>query len=78
MAEDTPRPRLSVCLTFDFDTMSLWVRSSRASMVARGEFGAVAIDRILQLLNRADIRSTLFVPGHTALTTPYLFALTGA
>ena len=72
MAEDTPHPRLCVCLTFDFDAMSLWVRSSSASMVSRGEFGAVAIDRILRLLSRAEIASTFFVPGHTALAFPDL------
>jgi len=66
-------PRFSVCLTFDFDAMSVWIGSARSnnpSMISRGEFGAVAMDRILALLKRKDIPATFYVPGHTALAFP--------
>ena len=68
-------PRLSVCLTFDFDAMSVWIgslRSNSPAAISRGEFGAVAVPRILELLRRHDIRATFFVPGHTALAYPDL------
>jgi len=40
--------------------------------LSRGEFGAVAVPRILELLRRHDIRATFFIPGHTALAYPDL------
>ncbi|MFL5927183.1 MAG: polysaccharide deacetylase family protein [Gaiellaceae bacterium] len=74
MARDVPAPaNLSVCLTFDFDALSPWVLEMAEGNVAalsRGEFGAVAVPRILALLRRHDIRATFFVPGHTALAYP--------
>lgn len=65
---------LSVCLSFDFDAMSLWISlgSKDPALVSRGEFGAFALPRILELLRRHDIRSTFFIPGHTALAYPDL------
>ena len=54
-------PRLSVCLGFDFDAISLWIGSmgsTSPSMMSRGEFGAAAIPRILDLLERYDARAT--------------------
>jgi peptidoglycan/xylan/chitin deacetylase (PgdA/CDA1 family) len=68
-------PRLTVCLTFDFDAMSPWVQGMAAgnlAAVSRGEFGAVAIPRILALLSRHEVPATFFVPGHTALAYPEL------
>lgn len=68
-------PRLSCALTFDFDAMSLWIgsmRSNNPSMISRGEFGAVATPRILDLLRRRGIRASWCVPGHTALAYPDL------
>jgi peptidoglycan-N-acetylglucosamine deacetylase len=68
-------PRLSVCLTFDFDALSPWALGMAGRNVAalsRGEFGAVAVPRILALLERHDIPATFFVPGHTALAYPDL------
>lgn len=65
--------RFSVCLTFDFDAMSAWIGSVKArnpSMISRGEFGAVAIPRILALLKRFDIHSSFAIPGHTAYAFP--------
>jgi peptidoglycan-N-acetylglucosamine deacetylase len=68
-------PRLSVCLTFDFDALSPWVLEMAGRNVAalsRGEFGAVAVPRILALLERHGLPATFFVPGHTALAYPDL------
>jgi peptidoglycan-N-acetylglucosamine deacetylase len=65
--------RLSVCLTFDFDALSPWVLELAAGNMAalsRGEFGAVAVPRILSLLERHGLPATFFVPGHTALAYP--------
>jgi peptidoglycan-N-acetylglucosamine deacetylase len=68
-------PPLSACLTFDFDALSPWVYEMAEGNVAalsRGEFGAVAVPRILELLDRHDVPATFFVPGHTALAYPEL------
>jgi peptidoglycan/xylan/chitin deacetylase (PgdA/CDA1 family) len=64
---------LSVCLTFDFDALSPWVfemAEGNVAALSRGEFGAVAIPRILELLDRHRIQATFFVPGHTAVAYP--------
>jgi peptidoglycan-N-acetylglucosamine deacetylase len=66
---------LSCALTFDFDAMSVWLgyyKSRNPSMISRGEFGAVAVPRILDLLRKHTIPATFFVPGHTALAYPDL------
>jgi len=68
-------PRLSVCLTFDFDALSPWVfemAEGNVAALSRGEFGAVAVPRILDLLERHEIPASFFVPGHTALAYPDL------
>ena len=70
MVQETPP---TVCLTFDFDAISLWLGPFKAqspSMISRGEFGVVAAKRILDLLERYGIKTTWFVPGHTADTFP--------
>jgi len=62
-----------VCLTFDFDAISIWIgpfAATSPSMISRGEFGVVGVERILRLLDRAGIAATFFVPGHTADTYP--------
>lgn len=61
-----------VCLSFDFDGPSLWLmrRMATPTPISRGEFGAVAVPRILSLLARRDIPSTFFIPGHTIETYP--------
>jgi peptidoglycan/xylan/chitin deacetylase (PgdA/CDA1 family) len=67
--------RLSVCLTFDFDALSPWafeLAGGNVAALSRGEFGAVAVPRILALLERRGIPATFFVPGHTALAYPEL------
>ncbi len=64
-----------VGLTFDFDAMSVWMGSFRAtspSMISRGEFGRVGAERLLELLRQYGIRSTWFIPGHTVDTFPAL------
>jgi peptidoglycan-N-acetylglucosamine deacetylase len=62
--------RGTVCLTFDFDAISLWMSRDMTSPtpVSRGEFGAVAVPRILGLLAERDLTSTWFIPGHTIET----------
>jgi len=62
-----------VSLTFDYDAYSVWIGSVGAmspSMVSRGEFGPIAIRRILPLLEQHRIKGTFFIPGHTALAFP--------
>lgn len=66
---------LSCCITFDFDGMSSWIGSAKSrnpSMISRGQFGAVAVPRILELLKRYDVKSSFAVPGHTAYAYPRL------
>jgi len=61
--------KISVCLTFDFDALSLWVGGFRAhslSAISRGEFGRVGALRLLDMLKHWGIHSTWFVPGHSA------------
>lgn len=68
---------LTCCITFDFDAMSLWIGSARStnpSMISRGQFGAVAIPRILTLLDKYQVKSSFAVPGHTALAFPRIVA----
>lgn len=65
----------AVCLTFDFDAMSVWLGGYEVvtpAMLSRGEYGArVAIPRILSLLREYDTPATFFVPGHTAESFPH-------
>jgi peptidoglycan/xylan/chitin deacetylase (PgdA/CDA1 family) len=63
----------SVCLTFDFDAMSVWFgyKNVTPAMLYRGEYGArVGVPRILELLRRYQIPATFFVPGHTIDSFP--------
>jgi peptidoglycan/xylan/chitin deacetylase (PgdA/CDA1 family) len=62
-------------LTFDFDAMSVWLgsyKSRNPSVISRGEFGAVAVPRILDILKRHGVPGSFCVPGHTALAYPAL------
>jgi len=64
---------LNCALTFDFDAMSVWLgsyKSRNPSMISRGEFGAIAVPRILSLLKKHRIKATFCIPGHTALAYP--------
>jgi len=60
------------CITFDFDAMSGLVARglTTPTPVSRGEFGAVAIPRILKLLKRYDIKASFFIPGVVIGTYP--------
>lgn len=67
--------RLSCAITFDFDGMSSWIgtlKSQNPSMISRGQFGAVAVPRILDLLERYAVPASFAVPGHTAYAFPRL------
>lgn len=69
-----PSKRCAVCITFDFDAVSLWFgmfKSFDSQAIGRGEFGPrVGAGRILELLDRYAVPSSWFVPGHTAETWP--------
>ena len=64
----------AVCLTFDFDALSVWLGNYSPvtpAMLSRGEYGArVGVPRILNLLAVYKLPATLFVPGHTAESFP--------
>ena len=57
---------------FDFDAMSGFISRGLTSPtpISRGEFGPVAVPRILDLLKKYNVRSSWFVPGHTLETYP--------
>ncbi|HEX5612154.1 MAG TPA: polysaccharide deacetylase [Burkholderiales bacterium] len=61
-----------VTLGFDFDAMSGFIARGMTSPtpISRGEFGPVAVPRILALLAKYDIRASFFIPGHTLETYP--------
>jgi peptidoglycan-N-acetylglucosamine deacetylase len=66
-------PRSTVCLTFDFDAMSVWFAYDHVTpaMLARGELGArVGIPRLLTFLAERELLATFFVPGHTVESFP--------
>jgi peptidoglycan/xylan/chitin deacetylase (PgdA/CDA1 family) len=66
--------RIQVCLSFDFDAMSLWIanfQTDSPNALSRGEFGGrVGAPRLLDLLRERGIRSTWFIPGHTVEAFP--------
>ncbi len=61
-----------ICLTFDHDNASSMISRKMTSptMISRGDFGIVAVPRILDLLRRHSIPSTWFIPGHTIESYP--------
>lgn len=65
-------PRHIVCLSFDFDALSLPIARGTVTPTAmsRGEFGTVAAPRLVELLGAHGIRGSWFVPGHTLETFP--------
>jgi peptidoglycan-N-acetylglucosamine deacetylase len=69
-------PRHMVCLTFDFDALSLWLARgiTTPTPISQGEFGVVGAQRILALLESHGIHSTWFIPGHTIETYPEVCA----
>jgi peptidoglycan-N-acetylglucosamine deacetylase len=66
-------PRSTVCLSFDFDALSVWLAYERSTpaMLNRGEYGArVGVPRILAFLAEHGLAATFFVPGHTVESFP--------
>lgn len=66
-------PSSIVCLSFDFDALSVWFSYEQTSpnMLQRGEYGArVGVPRLLDLLRAEQIRATFFIPGHTVESYP--------
>jgi peptidoglycan/xylan/chitin deacetylase (PgdA/CDA1 family) len=64
---------VSVCLSFDFDALSIWIgpmRSKSPSTISRGEFGVVGTERLLDVLRRHQVLASWFIPGHTIDTFP--------
>ena len=66
-------PNSTICLTFDFDALSVWFgyASVGPAMLARGEYGArVGVYRVLELLAAYQLPATFFIPGHTIDSFP--------
>jgi peptidoglycan/xylan/chitin deacetylase (PgdA/CDA1 family) len=66
-------PQSTVCLSFDFDAMSVWFgyANTTPAMLYRGEYGArVGVPRVLNLLADLAIPATFFIPGHTIESFP--------
>jgi peptidoglycan/xylan/chitin deacetylase (PgdA/CDA1 family) len=80
VAELADNPAGYVCLSFDFDGPSLWIQRgmTNPTSISRGEFGAVAVPRILRLLERRGIPATFFIPGHTLESYPEVCASVAA
>src|SRR5579872_3778799 len=73
MADGAARARATVCVTVDFDAVSLWMTwgATGARSLSRGEFGArIGAPRLLALFDSLGIQTTWFIPGHTADTYP--------
>lgn len=66
-------PNCTVCLSFDFDAMSVWFGYGHVTPanLARGEYGVrVGLPRVLELLQRYRLPATFFIPGHTIDSFP--------
>lgn len=66
-------PNSTICLSFDFDAMSVWFgyKTVGPAMLSRGEYGArVGVYRILDLLKQYNLPATFFIPGHTVESFP--------
>ena len=61
-----------VTVGFDFDAISGFIARGMTSPtpISRGEFGPVAVPRILALLAKYRMRASWFIPGHTLETYP--------
>ena len=67
-------PRATVCLTFDFDALSVWIGPRGAtspSATSRGEYAVLGVERVLKVLSERGILATFFIPGHTVETYPH-------
>lgn len=64
--------RAAVAFTFDFDAEEVWIgedpqNAERPGILSQGTYGAkVAVPIILDVLRRAGIRASFFVPGRVA------------
>ena len=66
-------PKATVCLSFDFDAISVWIGPRGAtspSAISRGEYGVLGVERVLKVLADRDIAATFYIPGHTVETYP--------
>jgi peptidoglycan-N-acetylglucosamine deacetylase len=66
-------PGSTVCLTFDFDALSVWFGYQHVTpaMLQRGEYGArVGAPRLLEFLASRELPATFFIPGHTIESFP--------
>lgn len=66
-------PHSTICLSFDFDAMSVWFgyKNVTPAMLYRGEYGArVGVPRVLELLRHYNLPATFFIPGHTIDSFP--------
>jgi peptidoglycan/xylan/chitin deacetylase (PgdA/CDA1 family) len=66
-------PKATVCLTVDFDAVSIWMTwgATGNRAMSRGEFGGnVGASRLLDLFDRLKVTSTWFIPGHTVDSYP--------
>ena len=60
------------CISFDFDAMSGFIARGMTSptAISRGEFGAIAVGRILALLEKYQVSATFYIPGVVIGTYP--------
>ena len=69
-----PGKKVAVNLGCDFDAQSIWNGSYNLlspAYMSRGEFGAeVGAPRLLELFKKYNIKTSWFIPGHTADTFP--------
>ena len=71
MAKKVNAKKINVCLTFDFDAISVWIGTFHArspSAISRGEFGKVGAERLLTHAARAEHALDLVRPRPHALT----------
>jgi peptidoglycan/xylan/chitin deacetylase (PgdA/CDA1 family) len=67
------KAKATICLTFDFDAISVWIGPRGAaspSAISRGEYAVLGVTRILTVLAERGISATFFIPGHTVETYP--------
>ncbi len=56
-----------VCISLDFDSVALWIAMGQTTPtpISRGEFGAVAAERLLRLFDNHKVPTSWFIPGLT-------------
>ena len=62
-----------VAPSFNVDAMGYWIGrfgSPSLGVVSQGEFSAIGVDRILDLLALHGVHGTIFISGHSALAFP--------